>query len=295
MDTLPIELIPFIFQHLPLRDLAQCRLTCKKFRYFADRTKLTELFINDENELIACTAKWCYTDREINLKNKIDISHFRLLASFPFDLSGLKRLIINFNMPYAHFDPNFVNKLTTLNHLELWNLGDPSTGFEDSQQMRLTLKLDQLKVLFVGLVSLRLLINAPSIEALFLYSEESGYDAVEFSHPHSVKHIEFDYLTNENLRQFLNVEHVKCSFSHALILDLLEILPNLKELHCDQEELTRKDDYDLLVSGLNHLIEQRTLLARDNLEIYFKKTKLLRTKRFEKYGFYSNLEIKSLA
>ena len=294
MDTLPVELIPFVFNHLTLNDLAQCRLTCKKFRFFVDRTKLSELFINDEDDLITSLTEWHYTKREINVKNIINISNFNLLRSFSFDLTSLFRLIINFSQPYNRFDVNFVNRLANLQQLEIWNLGDPSTGWEDSRRARLNLKLDHLKIVYIGCVSLRLLIESSQIEVLFLYPEGSGFNSVEFSHPQSVKHLEFEHISDEDLRQFVNVETLKCCFSHSLSLDLLVILPHLKELACDQQELTSKANYDRLISTMNHLVEQKTLLARENLEIYFKKTKLLRTKKFEKYGFYSNLEIRIL-
>lgn len=292
MDSLPIELIPFIFQHLSIKDLAQCRSTCKKLRYFADRTKLSELFINDEDELISFSTEWHYTAREINVKNMINIADFHLLKLFPFDLSHLSRLIINFSRPYSKFDVNFVNKLERLSHLEIWNLGDPESSLQDSARARLKLKLDQLKICYIGCVSLRVLIES-EMEVLFLYPENFGVNAVEFSNPQSIKHLEFDFVLEEDLRQFANVEHLKCSCTHILSLDVLEILPKLKTLICEQDELESKEDYDRLVSTMNHLVEQKTLLARENLEIYFKTTKLLRTKKFEKYGFYSNIEIRS--
>ena len=293
MDSLPIELIPFIFQHLSLKDLAQCRATCKKFRYFADRTKLSELFINDEDELITFANKWHYTNREINAKNIINISDFHLLGTFPFDLTSISRLVINFSRPYYKFDVNFVNELKNLVQLEIWNLGDPQTGLQDSNRPQLTLQLN-LKIVYIGCVSLRMLIDSSQIEVLFFYPEGFGFNAVEFSHPQSIKHLEFDFIHEEDLHQFNNVEHLKCSYSHMLNLNVLEILPNLKTLICDQDELESREDYDRLVSTMNHLVEQKTLLAKENLEIYFKTTKLLRTKKFENYGFYSNLEISSL-
>lgn len=120
MDFLPPELLPFIFVHLPLKDLSKCRMVSKKFRFYVDKIKLSELFINDKNELLSCLTKWSHTNEPINFLNKIDISDFKFLNSFTFNLDHLKRLIINFNSAYKYFDVHFINDLVTLEHLEIW-------------------------------------------------------------------------------------------------------------------------------------------------------------------------------
>lgn len=45
MDRLPDDLIPMLFEHLGLKELFKCRLVCKRFKYFVDRTKIKELVV----------------------------------------------------------------------------------------------------------------------------------------------------------------------------------------------------------------------------------------------------------
>lgn len=164
----------------------------------------------------------------------------------------------------------------------------------DAYEYRLKFKLPYLKVLYLGFICLPILIDCPEIEFLFYFKEESNFSLVQISHPESVKYLEFDLIEDEMLEKFKNIEFLKCTCSHLLNQNVLTILPCLKQINCDQEQLVDKEDYDQLVQTMNHLIEEKTNLFKEEVQIYFRTVKLLRTKKFEKYGFFSNLEIRSL-
>ena len=63
-DKLPDEMLPFIFKHLDVKDLCNCRCVSKRFRFWADKVKFTELAINDLN--LEKPRKWYYTNDQAN-------------------------------------------------------------------------------------------------------------------------------------------------------------------------------------------------------------------------------------
>lgn len=80
MDRLPNELIPKVFSYLEPSDLLTCRVVNQRFRFYADKTRFTELVVADDH-IYEQKKVWFLT------KNMID---FRRDAIRPNSFNGYR-------------------------------------------------------------------------------------------------------------------------------------------------------------------------------------------------------------
>lgn len=219
-----------------------------------------------------------HSNKPFNKENTFSFSDLSLLKKMSLKLDGLKRLkldgvlIISYNR--KHVDLSILNTLTTLEHLELPIL-KPKNNFE--------LQLPLLKVLYVFSTGGHsgLTINCPKLE---VFGCEHDMNKINFEHIESIRQIEITSVPR-NLHRFKNVEIFRTNNPYFIPLDILDDLPNLRELHLDEHKHVHVQYYKAR-NTLNQLIEQKKSLKRIDLKIFFFKTLLVDGKNVGEYKFY---------
>lgn len=218
-----------------------------------------------ENKLISEAASWwhhhfCPIDDDDVIYGVLFSLCFKVI---PLNLRHVKSLIINTPLFYA--DAKVLNLFKQLEQLEyrnwIW------------QQIRPPqIILPRLKVLKIGWAAYNhdgFTIDAPQLEILSCYIGLSG---INFPHSKSIKRLQIGD-TQHDLKKFENVEVFSCFTSESVVIDLLEQLPKLKEIHFVAGQF--KDicakylNYNETEYKMQWLIERKRLLGKKELKLHF--------------------------
>ena len=207
MDALPDKLISIVFDYLNVLDLISCRLVNKQFRSLIDAVKPTELIVDKNWSPLDDETKWYMTNDHLNLRNRIFISSPLLLQSFPFDLSKLRRLKINFLLNCNRFDFAFFDRLVDLEHLEIHSI----TRFLDDQVGQRVLVLRSVKVLYIEKVFDHLRIAAPRLKLSKLFCR-NGKRLIELLRPRSVERPVVESMDTSTETSCESIPNTNCKF-----------------------------------------------------------------------------------
>lgn len=265
---------------------------CKRWKFFIDEVKPTELILGHRRDLITVfNRKWFHTNDQVNFRNQIIIPNLSMISNFPYSLTNLKRLHIYFVLKQS--DLPLLASLTELEQLQIYAL-------EIERNKNASLVLPSVKIISVseihavpmdfeiGSVCLRCSryeqnIDAPQLKVL---GNAFGVESLKFEHPETVSdlHIEVTF-SGEYLKQFRNVQIFECESCDRLDRELLTFFPNLKELRLDQRFIESFEKCDVVEHFMNHLIEQRQVLDKQHVKIYFTGTEMIEDGKFVDYGF----------
>jgi len=303
-DKIPIELTPLIFQHLDVRDLPSCRLVCKKWKFFIDEIKPTELIVQRErnlsrllNDLYLSIRNennekgnfWLNTNRPFNLRNRIFVPKFTTFHSFPYSLQNLKYLLVKTKICLEN-SLAMLNSLTNLEHFEAIDL-----RLNCKTATTVTLTLPNLRTLYIdhldwdhfGRRGLRkmLFIDSSKLKTIRYNSEIM---LIKLIQPNTVERLEFEFYNADQLYLFENVKYFQCDSSFTMQSDVLECLTALEELHCNEKgSFDYKEEYFEMETVLDEIIQKRVVLNRENVKIYFNGQLLDGgLKKFRDYGFH---------
>ena len=116
MDTLPTELLSFIFKHLELKKLVRLRLVSKRFKSSIDRIRIKELVVKDEYD--GEKKCWFYTNDQINYENTIKLNSFLAFKMvFKFE-KCVRRLIFNLFLEKHDFNFALLDHFVKLDQLK---------------------------------------------------------------------------------------------------------------------------------------------------------------------------------
>ena len=274
----------------------------KKWKSFIESLRPTELIVERKRNLLALLGElwidetvnrnqdsWFNTDKQINLRNRIFVSKFSALHLFPFSLGNLKFLRVSTKICVENSLP-ILNALTGLEHLEAFDL---ALNCKKTDQQAL-LVLPSLKTLFVKNLDWdNLSRNRPKkylqIDAVRLKALRSNSELklIKLIHPNTIEHLEIEFYHNDDLSTYQNVNYFKCDSCITLNTDILERLPALDELHCDEVCTGNRDDYFEMESIIDGIIQQRVVLDRERVKLYHNGRLLdVGRQKFRDYGFY---------
>ena len=179
ITDLPVDVWPIIFRNLSIKDLFNCRLVNKQFKYFSDNTDgINKLIIGQPDYYD--DYYWYYNNKLIEDKDMISLKCFRsikLLSIFNLDkyLKYLK--IYDYELK--------LEEISNLINLESLELG----RYYSNRRNQQIINLNNLKVLVSNEFSVQL--NATKLEKI-------QFDNMKYinlnSNPESIKHlITIDY------------------------------------------------------------------------------------------------------
>lgn len=257
MDSLPIELKFFIFDHLNLRELLQLRLLCKEYESMIRNYRVRELVFEIES---SWRTTWFYTNRLVVRQNMIPNSRLALLkGAWPvLDFSSLQQLRIDCLTDDDVVSLEDLNQLGQLQHLEIFLN-------ECVEEKNRTLCLPNLKTLALQLRNEpEIKIVAPKLEHFF---QDSRLKSLEIKHPLSIRFLSCIGPYDPDIEQFKNLEHFRIAYASGLNSAILSALPKLKRLNID---LAPHEEIFIL----NELIREKTELKRNSLRLYYKEVEL---------------------
>lgn len=132
---------------------------------------------------------------------------------------SLERLTVSV-MP-SKFNLNRINLFTELVRLKITTLRPTNK--------KVNLSFPKLKVLLLYCHPLSLCIDAPKLSVLVVHGNTTR---LTIKHPESIRKLEADF-EEEKLWQFKNVEYLGIRRGSLYSKKMLELLPKLKELHCN--------------------------------------------------------------
>ena len=279
IDQLPDLCLRHIFTRLGLQDLARCRAVCRLFKFYADRAGPVDLVVASFYDHLE--KKWYQTDKPVDYNDSIELSKFASLKPSQFGLNQRLKFLCVFMRSSVDFDTDTLNGFEQLVHLEFdWSglFQKPTKSFE--------LRLRNLRTLSLGnLVYDRLVLKTPLLEVLQLETIAT----VQIEQPESIKKLCCQYENAAVLAKFKNVELFRCGWiSEPLDSDLLSVWKNLKELDLDLE--LSIIDYNQLRSSLMQILNQRTALRREGLNIYLNNIRLIGAGQLENHDRMQNRE-----
>lgn len=261
MNELNIEILPYIFLHLPLKDIFTCKLVCKKWLYALRHwVKIRELVVYVEEEPI--NAKWP-KGTFIDCRHSLRLSSERYLSRRNTKLNFEEALFSNLKQLYIQRRTVIedrsssrciegLNKLRGLEELIL-------TTLQLRKDARLSLpKLKYLKIhkLFSGRFTLFL--DTPLLQDLRVFSNKRIRFTCESV---SLKRVQAFHFYPSDVHSS-SLRYVYCYYLHNLKDNFLQSSA-LSELHLYAESRT----YAALKT------QKRNLIGKD-VQLYFKGLKL---------------------
>ena len=261
-DQLPDLCLRKVFAFLGLRDLVRCRTVSRQFKFYADRTKLTELVV--KGKAWSKPKNWLGTDRQIDSEHSITLKAFKSARSSPFKLDQqLKFLHIWSRSNDSTY--NALNGLKQLQHLEIF------ANYPSGRTRRLV--LPNLKVLAIQ-KSDSFFLKTPKLEVLSCRS----MSGIEFAYPETIRRVECGNESDDfgELARLSSIEVLDLNLDEEGFLGLngLSSLSSLKELHLQLSlwAISEHGDEELLNSVLN-------LMRRDDLKLSVNEMLLIDAKQ----------------
>ena len=278
-DQLPDLCLRKIFALLGPLDLVKCRAVSRQFKFYADRTKVTELVVMEDKSLYV-PENWFRMDIQIDRKNSISLNAFNSAKSSPFKLDEqLKFLYLNLLNNDSTYE--IVNDLKQLQHLEIYG---GHYWPRDRPTKTKSLVLPNLKVLVIRDPH-SFVLKTPNLEVLSCRS----MDKVRFEYPETIRRVECvndgeSYGELAKLRD-LEVLHVELDLDGVLDGIRLSDFTRLKEL-CFAINFGTMcvDESDKQYrSSVINILHERIALKRDELKLYVSDVPLVNAKQLPVY------------
>lgn len=277
-----------IFKELNLRDRANVRASCKRFKKVCDKIKV--------DKMVICNGKrpgennsWFLSSELVQQCDTIHLIDY----GFKFMLPGLIRSTLK-RIKFDEADINFfyLKKLEQqtkfLEQLEF--------GSIKGNKVKLTLKLPCLRKLYIGnmgATGVNLRFDCPNLVACY-FGEGVGQSIVLIN-PKSIQHFEFyDSIGKNALMQFQNAEVIhtnkitKLPFGELIALTELPKLRNLHfEIGCTNgtDKPPLAGELARLSSYIEYLIQHR----RSGLKLYVRGVRITGDKTFNDYRFDTDI------
>ena len=269
-ERLSDDLLQLIFEHLGIVELTRMRLVCKKWKWFLDQQKITELVIKDHD---FPAGDWAHSGRPVSRASVVRIDLFRAQSQlFKDKLTGLPLFVNLRRLKISSFAKDRFAK-----HLYA-GFFDCLRNFIRLQHLELELDLDNqqsivhpnLKIIYVRFVEELdyLEIRAPKLEALYC---RGWFHMVKVAHPQSIKFLFSSFYAERNridLSSFVNLETLHCNAVLNLCRIELAQFPKLREFRFSREEL-QPEDYHGIQNFLIDLVDQKLKLQRDAFKVFF--------------------------
>ena len=301
MNGLPIDQLPDlclrrIFSCLGWRDLVRCRAVCRLFKLYAEQTEKHELAVN--LYFGGREKYWHLTDRPIESKDEISWTTFLTLNSLKFKLGEFQLKLLQQVKFLCVYPPNramytdLLNDFKQLIHLEIKNNHGAPIRFYGARK----LELPNLRVLDLSHIILDPpLLDTPKLEVL----RNQEIEKLQLKYPEAIKKLESNYPDAFTMAKFKNLEVFTCHLCTAADLDgdLLSTWNHLKELNIasflrHSDFYMYRPQYEAFSSSLGHILDQRMILEREDLKIYWKNVLLLDASQLKDYdsmtGFFNS-------
>jgi len=277
---LPNELLPLIFQHLPIRDLISCSMVNRRSRFLVRLVQMQELVVHNHKSR-RLVEKWFQQDHLIKV-NIVNGLHFNLIDNLP--VHKLHRLCINEVRSLSKLEiESLINPMCQLNHLEL------TISCNDNHTNEAAiLKLPSLQTLKLFTLS-RFEIQSTKLQTVYLYMSLPG-NLVKFSNPESIKFLKVDKIpesANQNFNRFSelldlvkysNVEILRLNFCSRYAYSRYGLsrfyqhaayyLPKLNQLHFDRSANLSKHENLYLKRDFTEVIKMHLSNPSGKLKFY---------------------------
>lgn len=243
LDELPVEVILAILQHLPLKDVLNCKQVNKKLNAVINSYLRLKQLVVIRKAIVPSFRKWFGTSDSVDCRHVLTATNIHLMESSIF--SGLKQLFV-----YKTTVPiKLVNSLVRLERLEL------EYSFLETSKTENSLKLPELRIAQLYESCGGLVVCAPK-----LLRFQNRASNLSFAHPESLE--TYDCLFyNKFVDSFVNLVYLLCAGLEGSAQqgtdDLLRKLPKLREVHTWS------------TVGLENLKKQKAALHRHDLSICF--------------------------
>ena len=253
MDDFPFELFSKIFSYLSLGDKMRCKRVSKQWRMKIDQLSIRCVTVANNFKPCFYHYKWFDRDRFIDYHNYVLESKFEsnFFRSTNLILSNLRELVL------SHLKlPSIIRALYVFNSriekLMIESIIDVDEGeklYISSPKIRVLSLIDILieKIIFI----------LPELKMLE-FDSLSEID-LEFHHPSSVEHVEFD-LFEGCLQEFTGLKILKFDSldeDYELKKDFLQNKPYIEEIHFGENEL------------FSELQRQRKEYKLSNLKLFY--------------------------
>lgn len=290
MDRLPDEMLLKVLNLLNMKALVSCRLVCKRFRFWVDQVRPTELAVT--NCPLKAKMDWSFAPNEVFDRDVLAIGKLStLFKATTFKLHRLRRLRVDGHIlcSKVNSDPDseldFYLNLRLLRRRVFGNLKHLELGYLNlGDRESFTLSLPGLQVLCIFNVcgiqpAFTLNLNMPRLETI-CYGCWSKH--VHLVHPHTIRFLEIS--KNEpNFKLYANVKVFRSRYLTPIDRDVLRLHKFLNELHLIPKNSL--DCYSHIKATMNHLLTEKQVLGRDDLKIFFSDQLLEVGRRFEDYQF----------
>lgn len=269
-ERLSDQLLQLIFEHLGIVELTRMRLVCKKWKWYLDQQKVTELVVKDHYFQI---NDWSHIGRPVSPISVIRIDLFRSqsalfkekLTDLPL-LTKLRRLKISSfakDRFTKHLYAGFFDCLRNFIRLEQLDI-------ELDLDMQQSITHPNLKILFIRFVEELdyVEIRAPMLEVLYC---RGWFHMCKVAHPQSIKFLFSSFYSESkriDLSNFVNLERLHCNAVRDLGRLELAKFGKLQEFKFSREEL-QPEDYLEIQNFLIDLVDQKLELKRDAFRVFF--------------------------
>lgn len=291
MIRLPLECLFIILEELKIKDLLNCRLVSKTFKYAISKIKIEELICIKNSKrfvklLTVSDLNWYSTKRKLSFNNLINLNgnkmclnqhlNCKLLSccfdflSNLFNLKYLKRLKIDYMIIDGRFETDYLAKFPFIEHLEI-------NQFLTNTEFKRIIKLNNLKILCINrdhkyFVSsfhyysdYKCLIDAPKLE--ILCHQNDNFYLINLLKLETIKKFQYSSFLN-TIFKFNNLEHLIVNRFHDNLSgkSIIFKLPKLKILEIIFKDSTEMNSTETHQS-LCELISFRNQ-SKSDLKIY---------------------------
>ena len=285
IEDLPVEMISELFKHLPPTDLAACSMVNKSWHSVYAAFKV--------DSLVATASpyrhwfQWYHSGRIVRQEELCYLYFGRLADQSLF--SNLKHLALFTDFFHSAkkntFDLNRLNRFSQLVQLEI----DGCLG-----KKAVKLNLSELRVLAFHRVNDRcsLSIDCPVLSVLLYRGEPKAKRLLKVKQAETVKKLETD-MFGPKLKPFKCIECLVTKTMSAINEATLQLLPELKELRCNETIMELQKEFDqhscsteALKSQLGQFLETLEELGRSNFQFIVSGLQIDEEMLYEEIDFF---------
>lgn len=279
LDNLPIELILIITGHLSLNEMKDLRLVCKSLRETIDYQLVQELIVFNCHKFDPVNS-WALTYEPINPEFCMRFNTKRRFFDCElFSFKCLKRLKIVSLVQKINFEFKDLNRFVRLEHLDL-KLTCMRTQDEH-------LSLPELRLFSLeSYKPIHLTCNLPNLQ---MFRITQSIEHIDFLHDcDGLKYLEMNSY-HDKVQHFKGLEVFKLICSHQIDMNILKMLPDLKELHFNGsfDPLSVNcfnSFYDQIAKLTVYIHKQRSKLER-NVKLFIFGVEFDGEREFRDYDF----------
>lgn len=253
MNHLPTLVLIKIFKnYLNIKDRIKCKLVCRNWYYLVHSIRPSECLIHSS---AWSSKKWTFTNVPLEYRSSIEVSPEQRLnyRFFQINFANIQKLYLDSCHSYSSCkkfiidDVRFLSYFKQLKQLEIHTLRLVQTSIDLPLLKVLTLK---------GCQVYDLKIIAPQLDAFVCWNY---FGEIKFVYD-SLRYFECDEYYSDILN-FRQLECLYCKFINPIDRNLVQSLPELKQLHLFS--------YLVRPPVLNDLIDEKNRLRRTDLIISY--------------------------